>query len=432
MKYKFANGISGIYATAFDNNDPLDTRNSTHIQALEQKYKELGRTILNASKVSIGSGDPFLMIGQSVICHITLNYGFQVCDETKEGKVVVNEHKNVIKTVEKVTPPKSKKSYQLIVYLDNASPQNVIGDNFKILVYNSNDEPILSAKPNVDFNDDHQKISPPKGYPIIYQSGQYPEDIRVCAQQEYQLNGTTNLHNDCYPIKQNVQKTYWYTIFDYGEIDGIEADSNLIAKSNEMTPATATITPENNASNLGNTLSVNDSSDNQSSSVSNEEDIAHATPEGISFKIQLKKLSDNLLVDSENYQEIKSISGFTNSTDLCPSATGCEFVLTGGQMIRKPTDIDSYAFQGKIKVTSPIDEQSTRSKFYEVNSDLKMFKEKSNGSKTTRFFQGPLRLDPGAMDFNVTKALLFFEDEGKPVLTVEAAKNGKWEGRHEW
>jgi hypothetical protein len=50
------------------------------------------------------------------------------------------------------------------------------------------------------------------------------------------LNGTTYLHNDCYPIKQNVQKTYWYTIFDYGEIDGFEPDSNLIAKSNETTP----------------------------------------------------------------------------------------------------------------------------------------------------------------------------------------------------
>ena len=158
------------------------------------------------------------------------------------------------------TVPKSKRSYQLIIYLDNASPENVIGDNFKILIYNSNNEPILSAKPNIDFNDDHQKISPPKGYPIIHQSGQYPEDIRVCAQQEYQLNGTTYLHNDCYPIKQNVQKTYWYTIFDYREIDGFEADSNLIAKSNEMTPATVTITPENKTSNLGNILSVNDSS----------------------------------------------------------------------------------------------------------------------------------------------------------------------------
>jgi hypothetical protein len=125
----------------------------------------------------------------------------------------------------------AEKSYQLIIYLDNASPQNAIGDNFKILVYNSNDEPILSAKPNIDFKEDHQKISPSNGYPIFYQSGQFPKDIRVCAQQEYELNDTTYLHNDCYPIIQNVQKTYWYTIFDYAEIDGFEPDSNQIAKS---------------------------------------------------------------------------------------------------------------------------------------------------------------------------------------------------------
>ncbi len=81
----------------------------------------------------------------------------------------------------------------------------------------------------------------------------------VCAQQEYQLNRTTYLHNDCYPIKQNVQKTYWYTIFDYGEIDWFEADSNLIRNSNEMAPAMVTITPEKKTSNLGNIL-INDSS----------------------------------------------------------------------------------------------------------------------------------------------------------------------------
>jgi hypothetical protein len=113
-------------------------------------------------------------------------------------------------------------SYQLIVYLDDASPQNVIGDNFKILVYNSENETILSAKPNIDFNDDHQKISPKDGYPIIQQAGQNPDDIRVCAQQDYVLNSKSYLHDDCYPIKQNIQKTYWYTIFDYGQIDGFE------------------------------------------------------------------------------------------------------------------------------------------------------------------------------------------------------------------
>jgi hypothetical protein len=115
---------------------------------------------------------------------------------------------------------KTGKSYQLIVYLDGASQKNSIGDNFKIVVYNSDNETILSAKPTIDFNDNHQKISPKNGYPINYAAGANPKDFRVCAQQEYSSNGRTYLHDDCYPIKQNVQKTYWYTIFDYGEIDG--------------------------------------------------------------------------------------------------------------------------------------------------------------------------------------------------------------------
>lgn len=168
-------------------------------------------------------------------------------------------------------------------------------------------------------------------------------------------------------------------------------------------------------------LSSGVQSEAQSTTITTE-DTPTGPTEGISFKIQLKKLSGDLLEDTGNYQQIKSISGFTNSTDLCHSVTGCEIVLSGGQMSRKTIGIDSYAFQGKLKITTPIDEQSTRSKFYEINSDLKMFKEKVNGSKTIRFFLGFLRLEPGSMDFKITKALLFFENEGKLVLTVEAGK----------
>ena len=115
---------------------------------------------------------------------------------------------------------KQKDSYQLIVYLDGARADNTIGDNFKIIIYDSNNKTILSAKPTIDFNDNHQKISPRKGYPIISELGQNPENIRVCAQQEYMSNGNHYLHDNCYPIQQSIQKTYWYTVFDYGDIDG--------------------------------------------------------------------------------------------------------------------------------------------------------------------------------------------------------------------
>ena len=49
-----------------------------------------------------------------------------------------------------------------------------------------------------------------------------------------------------------------------------------------------------------------------------------------------------------------------------------------------------------------------------------MFEEKTNGSKTIRFLQGDLNLDPGALDYQITKALLFSDNKRKLILTVEA------------
>jgi hypothetical protein len=69
---------------------------------------------------------------------------------------------------------------------------------------------------------------------------------------------------------------------------------------------------------------------------------------------------------------------------------------------------------------------ASRSKFYDIKSDLSLFKEKTNGSKTIKFLEGDLNLitdsSPGLLKFEITKALLFFESESKPVLTVEAAR----------
>ena len=127
-------------------------------------------------------------------------------------------------TLGNVNLTEAKKSYKLIVYLDGAYKGNVIGDHFKIVVYNSNHKIILSAKPKIDFNDGHQKISPQSGYSISDKKGQHPNQIDVCAQQKYGLDGKTYTHDDRYNIQQNKAKTYWYTIFNYGEIDGFEAD----------------------------------------------------------------------------------------------------------------------------------------------------------------------------------------------------------------
>jgi hypothetical protein len=113
------------------------------------------------------------------------------------------------------------KSYQLIVYLDGAFEPNNL-HSFKIVVYNSDHKKILSDKVTPDFSDSHQKISPKSGYKITDKSKQHPSQIKVCAQQDFTDGGKKKTHDDCFKIKQNIAKTYWYTIFDYPLIEGFE------------------------------------------------------------------------------------------------------------------------------------------------------------------------------------------------------------------
>jgi hypothetical protein len=118
----------------------------------------------------------------------------------------------------------SRKSYRLVVYLDDAYEGNLIGNNFTIVVYNSHHDEILSANPKINFSDNHQIISPKEGFNFISKSGQRPNEITVCAQQEYAVEDKTHFHDDCYAVNKNESNAYWYSTFEYGEIDGFEAD----------------------------------------------------------------------------------------------------------------------------------------------------------------------------------------------------------------
>jgi len=299
------------------------------------------------------------------------------------------------------TVPKFKKTYQLIIYLDNASSQNVIGDNFKILVYNSNNEPILSAKPTIDFNDDHQKISPPKGYPIVYQSGQYPKNINVCAQQEYTFNGTTNLHNDCYPVKQNFQKTYWYTTFDYGEIDGYVAESNSLAKSDEITPTTDTITPGNNPeSNIQGTGNITGA-------------------EQIALKAEMKphsiQFSSGFLNGSSEIKRFGFVASHGN--EICPK-NNCKYGVENGEL--SPNYNGGYSFDGKLKVTTQ-EEQVKKSKFYDLTVNLVKTSEEERNGHTIETLDGTVAIGPD-ITYDITNATLNVDDKN-PVLTIQGERD---------
>jgi predicted RND superfamily exporter protein len=117
------------------------------------------------------------------------------------------------------------KSYQLTVYLDNAFKPNHL-PSFKVVVYNSDDKQILSEKVTPDFTDTHQTISPEPGYEIAYKSKQYPSQIKVCAQESYSENGKIKIHDDCFPIQQDKEKSYWYTIIDYPLIEEFEVNED--------------------------------------------------------------------------------------------------------------------------------------------------------------------------------------------------------------
>jgi hypothetical protein len=90
-----------------------------------------------------------------------------------------------------------KKSYQLIVYLDGAFEPNNL-HSFKVVVYNSDHNKIISDKVTPDFGDSHQKISPRSGYKITDKSKQHPSQIKVCAQQGFSVDGNAQTHDDCF------------------------------------------------------------------------------------------------------------------------------------------------------------------------------------------------------------------------------------------
>lgn len=86
--------------------------------------------------------------------------------------------------------------------------------SFKVVVYNSDHKKILSDKVKRDFGDDHLIINPKSDYEITDKAKQHLSQIEVCAQQGFSIDGKAQTQNDCFDIKQNKAKTYWYTILD--------------------------------------------------------------------------------------------------------------------------------------------------------------------------------------------------------------------------
>ena len=223
----------------------------------------------------------------------------------------------------------------------------------------------------------------------------------MCAQQEYQLNGTTYLHNDCYPIIQNFQKTYWYTIFDYGEIDGYEPDSNLTSKSSEMAPATTTITPENKAE-----------SNNQTAGNITGADSGNITgTEQMTLTAQMKPIIKNLFTITK--------FGFVanDNSELCPQ-NNCKYGVEGGRF--STFGGGGYLFYGKLKVTTQ-DGDVKKSKLYDFSEVLDKTGEEERNGETLESLKGTFAVGPH-ITYEITNATLKVGDKN-PVLTIQGERD---------
>lgn len=79
IEAQFANNISGIYSAAFDNN-PSGTK-STYRNILQDDLKSNDWKVIKSNPVKIKSNDSFLLVAQSIMCHLASEYGFRVCGD---------------------------------------------------------------------------------------------------------------------------------------------------------------------------------------------------------------------------------------------------------------------------------------------------------------------------------------------------------------
>jgi hypothetical protein len=74
---QFGKNISGIYSVTFDNT-PYGDKSSDRSQ-LASELEDNNLAIANSSTVEINTDDSFISVVQSVMCHTSSSYGFQIC-----------------------------------------------------------------------------------------------------------------------------------------------------------------------------------------------------------------------------------------------------------------------------------------------------------------------------------------------------------------
>jgi hypothetical protein len=81
---QFGKNIFGIYSVTFDNT-PYGDKSSDRSQ-LASESEDNNLAIANSSTVEINTDDSFMSVVQSIMCHTSSSYGFQICGHTEPLK----------------------------------------------------------------------------------------------------------------------------------------------------------------------------------------------------------------------------------------------------------------------------------------------------------------------------------------------------------
>lgn len=80
IEVQFEGNTTGVYAFAFEST-PDDSNSAAYVKSIHEQSRQQGMAFVNALPTSSSTNEAFLQVSQSVMCHITLSYGFQVCSE---------------------------------------------------------------------------------------------------------------------------------------------------------------------------------------------------------------------------------------------------------------------------------------------------------------------------------------------------------------
>jgi len=237
-------------------------------------------------------------------------------------------------------------------------------------------------------------------YMIKYaaEPGKFSEYLPIVQQMIDSFQPTTSLKNKITTVDETTEEKKVPI-----EIPTMVPDSNLIAKSDEMTSEINDNTgviishPDETETNTANNTSSN------------------FRTEQLTLKAQINE--DDLL---DGWYDIKKFRlALSEGSEICPS-NNCEYRVQDGKIFSLGDS--SYTIDGKLKVTIPQDD-SSKSKLYPLGMNLDLTGEEETNGQTIQNYDGTFSIGPDTT-YVVTNATLEV-DKKNPVLTIQAERGSQ-------